>query len=281
VPNRIIKESICTSDNIENLKLEEEVFFYRLLVNCDDYGRMDARPQILRAKCFPLRTDKVKPSDISKWLNALARENLIIMYRVDGGEYLQMVTWDRHQQIRAKRSKFPEFDGDKDSLISDDINCNQMIAYVPVIQSNPIQSESESNTKDIVVLKPDHEPPKEKIPFNEIIDHLNTVCGTGFKASTKETRAHIQARWKDGFRLNDFKAVIDKKVAEWLTDPEMSPFLRPQTLFGTKFESYLNQKQPPPRPPSNKPPRGDYGRQAGDDEDSRKKKELIKSLYLS
>ena len=49
MPNRIIKESICTSDTIDQLSPEEEIFFYRLIVNCDDYGRMDARPQILRA----------------------------------------------------------------------------------------------------------------------------------------------------------------------------------------------------------------------------------------
>ena len=42
MPNRIIKESICTSCEIDSLTPEQEVFFYRLIVNCDDYGRMDA-----------------------------------------------------------------------------------------------------------------------------------------------------------------------------------------------------------------------------------------------
>jgi hypothetical protein len=148
LPNRIIKESICTSGNIENLKPEEEVFFYRVLVNCDDYGRTDARPQILRAKCYPLKTDRIKIPDIEKWLSSLIREGLIILYHADGGTYLQVVTWDKHQQIRAKRSKYPAFDGDCKNLISHDINCNQMNAYVPVIQSNPIQSESESESID-------------------------------------------------------------------------------------------------------------------------------------
>jgi len=53
VPNRIIKESICTSNEIDALKPEEEILFYRIIVNCDDFGRMDARLPILRAKCFP------------------------------------------------------------------------------------------------------------------------------------------------------------------------------------------------------------------------------------
>ena len=84
MPNRIIKESICTSENLNNLSLEEEVFFYRLITQCDDFGRMDARPQILRAKCFPLRTDTIHQHDVESWLQALVRENLITIYTVDG-----------------------------------------------------------------------------------------------------------------------------------------------------------------------------------------------------
>ncbi len=56
MPNRILKESICASDTIDALAWLEEVTFYRLIVNCDDYGRFDARPAILKAKLFPLKT---------------------------------------------------------------------------------------------------------------------------------------------------------------------------------------------------------------------------------
>lgn len=55
MPSRIIKESICTSDEIDKLSAFAEVFFYRLIVNCDDYGRFDARPKILGSRLFPLR----------------------------------------------------------------------------------------------------------------------------------------------------------------------------------------------------------------------------------
>jgi len=143
MPNRIIKESICTSENLDNLKPEEEVFFYRLMVNCDDYGRTDARPQILRAKCFPMKMDKITNNDIKNWLYALVREKLIVIYLVDGKQYLQFVTWGRHQQIRAKKSKYPAPSGNYLNMKSPDINCNQMSAYVPVIGGG-IQSGSES-----------------------------------------------------------------------------------------------------------------------------------------
>lgn len=131
MPNRIIKESICTSENLNELTLEEEVFFYRLITQCDDFGRMDARPQILRAKCFPLRTDTVKLADVENWLNSLVKQELIILYTVDDKRYLQMVTWDKHQQKRAKRSKYPAPDDGNIVLQSPDIKCNQSPAYVP------------------------------------------------------------------------------------------------------------------------------------------------------
>lgn len=131
MPNRILKDSICTSPNIDGLSREAEVFFYRLLVQCDDYGRMDARPAILRAKCYPLQIDTVTQDSVKQWLGELVRAELVIVYTVNGCDYLQMRTWDRHQQIRAKRSKYPD-------MKSSDINCNQVQANVPVIQSNPI-----------------------------------------------------------------------------------------------------------------------------------------------
>ncbi|NYV64619.1 conserved phage C-terminal domain-containing protein [Bacillus sp. Gen3] len=83
---------------------------------------------------------------------------------------------------------------------------------------------------------------KEYIPFVEIINYLNSVAHTNYRSSTKATQRVIKARWNEGFKLEDFKKVIDKKSAEWLHDPKMNKFLRPETLFGTKFESYLNQK---------------------------------------
>ena len=76
-----------------------------------------------------------------------------------------------------------------------------------------------------------------------IVAYLNQKAGTSYRASTKETRKHIKARLEEHFTVEEFKTVIDKKVRGWLHDPEMSKFLRPQTLFGTKFESYLNEPE--------------------------------------
>jgi uncharacterized phage protein (TIGR02220 family) len=92
------------------------------------------------------------------------------------------------------------------------------------------------------------------VPFTEIIGYLNAVCGTSYKATTKSTQSHIKARWGEGHRIDDFKTVINAKAQEWLSNPEMKKYLRPETLFGTKFESYLQATKMLPaivRPPSN------------------------------
>lgn len=77
------------------------------------------------------------------------------------------------------------------------------------------------------------------IYIHEIVDYLNTVCGTSYKASTDKTRKLINARLNEGFTVDDFKTIIDKKSREWL-NTDYAKYLRPETLFGTKFESYLN-----------------------------------------
>lgn len=74
----------------------------------------------------------------------------------------------------------------------------------------------------------------------EIIDYLNKKAGKGYRYDTNDTIRHITARLNEGFTVDDFKKVIDNKVAQWGKDPKMAEYLRPSTLFGTKFESYLN-----------------------------------------
>ena len=75
----------------------------------------------------------------------------------------------------------------------------------------------------------------------EIVNYLNDVAGKNFRHSTKKTQTLIKARLREGFTVDDFKRVIDNKTKEWKHDPKMSKYLRPETLFGTKFESYLNE----------------------------------------
>lgn len=87
--------------------------------------------------------------------------------------------------------------------------------------------------------------PKEPDPTEEVVNHLNHRLGTKYKPTTQATRKLIKARLKEGFTVEDIKLVIDKKATEWVGNPKMAQYLRPDILFGNKFEGYLNAK---PRP---------------------------------
>lgn len=77
--------------------------------------------------------------------------------------------------------------------------------------------------------------------IKEIVTYLNEKCGTHYRCNTANTRKHITARFADGYTVSDFMTVIDKKSAEW-QGTKFELYLRPDTLFGSKFESYLNQQ---------------------------------------
>lgn len=104
---------------------------------------------------------------------------------------------------------------------------------------NKNEKNYKNDEEGILSGKPD---PVPDYFFDEVIGYLNQRAGTAFQAGSKDTRKLIKARCDDGFTLEDFKTVIDKKVAEWKDDEKMAAFLRPSTLFGAKFESYLNQQ---------------------------------------
>lgn len=88
--------------------------------------------------------------------------------------------------------------------------------------------------KDIYIMSSD-------IPYQDIVSFLNQLAGTNYRASSRKTRDLIKARFNEGYTLEDFKIVIEKKVREWINDNKFKAYLRPETLFGTKFEGYLNQ----------------------------------------
>ena len=193
MPNRILKESITTSSTIDNLSWQAECFFYRLIVNCDDFGRMDGRTAVLLARCFPLRIGKVKEKDIQDWLRELISNDFIFMYK-NGTEYLQVKSWDKHQQIRAKRSKFPEYDDTCHQLISDDCKCHR----------NTIQAESNPN--------PNTNPPKA-------CDYFSNFWSSYPK---KKAKGDAEKAWKK-VKPEEYDALfagleLAKQSDDWLKD---------------------------------------------------------------
>lgn len=140
MPNRILKESVCASDSVNKLSWFEEVLFYRLIVNCDDYGRFDGRVSIIKNRLFPLK-ENLTGKTVAEAISKLESAGLVALYEFEGKPYLYLPGWNDHQNVRAKKSKYPEpktehrnanagkaprMDACETPLHSDENTCKQM-----------------------------------------------------------------------------------------------------------------------------------------------------------
>lgn len=146
MPNRILKETIKNSPEIDQLNWFEEVVFYRLIVSADDYGCFDGRATVLKNTLFPTK-DNITKSAIENAISKMARLGLVRPYEVDGRPYLFLPTWKLHQRVRNKNRKYPLPPAETD-LTAD---CGQLTANCCQTSANsglnPIQSESESESE--------------------------------------------------------------------------------------------------------------------------------------
>lgn len=119
MPKRMIREGLIQSDSVNALTWQAEVFFVRLMLKADDFGRYSADTRLVRAALFPLRLDLVRETDVSRWIAECVKAKLVRLYAVDGKSYLEIPKFD--QRMRAKKSRFPTPDGHvTDTCQSDD-----------------------------------------------------------------------------------------------------------------------------------------------------------------
>lgn len=131
-----------------------------------------------------------------------------------------------------------------DSLIPDSLIPDTGLSDSGLSVPSPLAQEQCRAVPDAASDNP--KPENEAIPYAQVVSHLNAKSGKSFRPSSDQTRRLIKARWNQGFRMKDFLDVIDCKCSKWLSDPKMADFVRPETLFGTKFESYLNEARASP-----------------------------------
>jgi uncharacterized phage protein (TIGR02220 family) len=108
-----------------------------------------------------------------------------------------------------------------------------------------LENDKENNTmiNNIINNKETLSCEQDIVPFKEIIEDLNLITKSNYKYNTKKTKDLIKARFNEGFKLEDFKKVHRVKASQWMNVNKMEPYLRPITLYGTKFESYLNESE--------------------------------------
>ena len=183
MPNRIIKESICVSEQIDALIPLEEITFDRLLVNCDDYGCFDAREKVVKSRLFPLRD--LSTEDVRRILARLAEVGLIQLYEVDGRPYLNVCKWSDHQRVRVSVHKYP-----MPPQVA--ASCGELRRVAASCGKMPLESESESIIESESISESESfisDDDARKIQ-NEHDRVLDAAQDAGFKVTNSE-RAHL------------------------------------------------------------------------------------------
>ena len=235
MPNRIIKESICTSDSIARLSWFEEVLFYRLIVNCDDYGRFDGRPAIIKNRLFPLK-ESLTTKAVSEAVNTLVTAGMVALYEFEGKPYLYLPTWNDHQSVRAKRSKFPE---PCEYMKSSASICKQMNTNAPVIQSES-ESISEKETRSNERVK------KSAARFTApTVEEVSAYCRERGNCVDAERFCSFYASngWKVGKNpMQDWKAAVRTWEKNGLDGRREKPSKAPQSFTVDEFFEKAMQK---------------------------------------
>ena len=141
--------------------------------------------------------------------------------------------WEKHQNIEKletikeqTRKRVAEYRKRQEEKLLELKNVTQNVTLRNALEED---KEEDKNKNNII---------------KDIVEYLNIKTNSSNRYSSDKTRRTINARLNEGFTLDDFKKVIDIKTTQWLGDQKMEQYLRPETLFGTKFEAYLNTKLP-------------------------------------
>lgn len=105
MPTRSIRD-YTDSDRVNQLSWQAEVFFVRLMLKADDFGRFHANPKLLKSALFPHRVDEIKDQQVVDWTNQCLKADLIVCYTFDNKNYLYIKNYN--QRLRLMKSKFPE-----------------------------------------------------------------------------------------------------------------------------------------------------------------------------
>lgn len=212
MPSRILKESIHDSESVSKMTDIQFRLWVNLITYVDDYGRGDARPAIIKGKCFPI-LDRFTEAKIKNALRELAVLGSIVLYEVNGKPYLCFPSWGDHQNIRAKRPKYPG-PNDENAKIQASANiCMQMQADVPVIRNTESNTFSNANARERTSAH--FTPPT--------LEQVKAYCDE--RINGIDPQHFIDYYERQGWKLSNGRAMKDWKAAirTWETRERKNP----------------------------------------------------------
>ena len=242
---RMFSKNIIDSDAFLDMPLEAQALYFHLAMRADDDGFVNCYKKIMRM---------ISCSEDS--FRILVLKGFVLPFE---SGIIVIKHWRIHNYIQKDRYKGTMYSAEKQQLTLDGngeytlIQCETGSVHISdtsCIQALPIPDTQVRLDKDSIDKDNTY-----SAEIAEIIDYLNQKAGTKYRAKSESNKKHIRARLKEGFSVDDFRTVIDKKCAEWI-GTQWEKFLRPETLFGSKFESYLNANVNPNCGNSNQPMNG-------------------------
>ena len=264
---RIVDTSFWTDPSTEDFTPEDKYFMVYILTN-PFTTQLGIYGLSVKNAAFQLG---YSIESVQNLINRFENKYGIIIYSKDTKE-IAIKNFLRHSIIKGgapvrdclitelKKVKNKELIAEVFAHIKSDENLNETVKRIiaeyeekngVLLYCNEKQKENEKenekeNDNDNEVSYADSVNESFNDTLNQIISYLNAKAAMNYKASSKKTQSLIRARIADGFNVDDFMTVIDKKCAEWI-GTEYEKYLRPETLFGTKFEGYLNARINPKR----------------------------------
>lgn len=222
---RMFNLDIIDTDLFIEMPQSSRLLYYELCMRADDDGFVSSPKKIQRV--VGCSDDDFKVLITKKFIIPFETGIVVIRH------------WKIHNYIQNDRYKETLYSEEK-RLLSQEENGAYKLMDTSCIQNGNTGKDSIELVKNSIDNNI-YSPAKAE-QCKEIIDYLNLKANTNYKYTTSKTQTLIKARCNEGFIIDDFKRVIDNKVSEW-KNTDMEKYLRPETLFGTKFESYLNQKE--------------------------------------
>ena len=225
---RMFSRKITETDRFLEMPLSSQALYFHLNMGADDEGFIDKAKTIQRT---------IGASDDD--MKLLIAKGFLIPF--DSGVVV-IRHWRIHNYIRSDRFQSTLHQDEKTQLEYDHSK-TAMLKPLENVIPNGYHLDTQDRVSKVSLDKDSLTTyPKEidNIPYKEIIDYLNSKTGKKYRDNVQKNKSLIKARWSEGYRLEDFKQVIDNMVKDW-SGTKYAKYLRPETLFGTKFDGYLNQ----------------------------------------
>ncbi|WP_050810578.1 conserved phage C-terminal domain-containing protein [Leuconostoc citreum] len=236
---RMFSKKVTDTDTFLDMPLSTQALYFHLNMHADDDGFIDNTKTIQRM---------IGSSDDDRKL--LVAKQFIIPFE---NGLVVIKDWRVHNYIQGDRYHKTQYINEKSQLVIEENNMyTKRVQDVSNMDTQVRLGKDRLGKVSKDILSGSDEP--DHVPYKEIVDYLNEKTGSKYRSSGSKTKSLIKARANEGFNLDDFKTVIEKKAKEW-SGTDMEKYLRPETLFSTKFEGYLNQKQ------SANPRQSGYGKQ--------------------